>query len=358
MSTIRTTLQEAAEAAPVPPIDEIAFRHRVRAHRRRRRGLAAAALAAAVVVPLVATPVVRHLVADRPARDVPPAGGPAEAGLGPVAFALGGRLHVLDPADPGESRDRGVAVEEPIVVRPDSVLAVGRDSELLVVPLRDGAARPLPGAGPAQWLDGTPDGGVLWVDLDGGVHLRPAAGKTLDVAEPGAAGDRVYDLDGTRWVSGEGSRLTVHTERPGGASTVTVDSPRPVLDADLAGERLAVRTDRGTYVADAATGRLLTGPLGGRVGALSADGRWWVAGGEEEALRVWDTTTGTARAFANIGDVDPVLAVTWQDGHALVVTDSTAGGTTVRTLYACRVASLRCDYLFEDETGSLTLPRG
>ncbi len=367
--TIRVTLSGVADGAQAPPIDELAFERRVRGHRVRRRAKVAGVAAAAVVVPLLAVPFLDDLatdagdgadrtgVADEPTTDA----GPAPGGLGTVAFAVEGTLRIQAPDKYGAGAvDTGVQVSDAIAVRSDGVVVVDRDSHVLLVPLDGGDPTYPVGEEPVQWVDGSDDGSLAWIDLDDGFHLWPSDGEPFVGEVVDDRGQGVYDIDGERWLLGDGDQVTVVDGREDPRFEV-----RNAAAADLAEDTVAVSTDEATLFFDAMSGERRGRTEAGRIGALSPDGRWWVSNptpeetveGLARGAYAWDTWTGKSRKLENLDETGPVVDVAWQGDRALVVVETYAAGTVIRSLYSCSVESMQCTYHYEDETGTLTIVR-
>lgn len=362
---IEDTLHRTAEDVPVPPIDQIALTGRVGRLRNRRRAGLAAAVAAALAVPALAAPLAWDALAGRESRSVEPAlTGPAGA-LGTVAFAIDGILHLQAPSRAGNgSTDTGIRVEEVVAVRDDGVLVVDRQSRALLVPVDGGDPVPLLGDRPIQRVLSAEDGTLFWVDLDEQIHLqRPGTdARVAGELDPDAW---LYDVSPADWLEGQGDR--VHLTH--GSGGVLVEASGPVVAAQAAGDTVAVTVAEGTEFADISAGESTqtgAGEKAGRTGALSDDGRWWVANPTDEetlqgmtrGLWRWDTTTGEGVEFAGFDETGAVVDVAWQDDRALVVVETHAGTSTLHTLYSCSPETLTCDYHYEDETGTLTLPTG
>lgn len=358
---IEDTLHRTAEDVPVPPIDQIAFTGRVGRLRNRRRAGLTAAVAAALAVPALAAPLAWDGLADRDSPTVEPAA-PAGA-LGTVAFGVDGALHLQAPGQAGNgSTDTGIRVEEVVAVRADGVLVVDRQSRALLVPLDGGDPVPLLGDRPIQRVLSAEDGTLVWVDLGEGIHVQRPGADARVAGELGPDG-WLYDVSPAGWLEdqGDGVRLI------DGSGGVLVDASGQVVAAQVAGDTVAVTVAEGTEFADVSVGESIqtrAGEKAGRTGALSDDGRWWVANPTDEeteegmtrGLWRWDTATGEGVEFTGFDETGAVVDVAWQDDRALVVVESYAGTSTLRTLYSCSPEALTCIYHYEDETGTLSLP--
>lgn len=359
---IRDTLQESAGCVDVPRIDEVALARRVRALRGRHRAKLATAVVAAVAVPAVAVPLALNLARDGEAYSPNGVTGvPGGSTLGTVAFALEGTLHLQPPEQyAGGSRDTGIEVQDVITVRQDGVLVTDTDSRVLLVPF-DGGTPTLPlGAQPVQQVSAAADGTVGWQDLAGRVHLRLLGGAgglvESDVPDP-----RLLGAGGRRLLLDEGMSVSLADGR---AKPAFVMGATDVMEAQLGGETAAVTLAGGTVFATV-SGEKRTDVVAGRIGALSSDGRWFVANPNPEetaagmvrGLTAWDTGTGEAREFTGFDDTGYVIDAAWQGDRALVVVSTDADGQEIRSLYSCSVETLTCAYHYEDESGTLKLPR-
>ena len=74
------------------------------------------------------------------------------------------------------------------------------------------------------------------------------------------------------------------------------------------------------------------------------------------AVRHFSGRTGEGREFRGFDTTGAVVDVAWQGDRALGVVSTHTGGQTLHTLYSCAVATLACEYHYEDETGTLRLP--
>ena len=361
---IRETLAGIGDAVEVPPVDEVAFRARVRAARRRRtagRALVAGVAAAAVAsVAFLWAPGAQQGV--DPSRGLAGTSGEADTQPSPLRLALlseGNRLMVLQPGG-GAYRDPQVRIEEVLGRSPGGVVLIDGDSHVVFRPLEKdgaiGAARPLAGGAAVQraWL--AKDGRFLaFVDLGNRLHIRPVDGdRDTETVPLMAAQTSVVATDGTRWVEDEGDRLSLRLPDQSFEIRVMGD-PR---SAELAGDALAVHTDRGIALWD------LTGAeprqfssIDGAVGSLSPDGRAFATGSRGN-LAVEITTDGHVwgtKAIDGLGaDVEP-RAMTWQDDDRFLVLATEAQRRGNHVLFDCSVALGSCEERYDDPTGTLSI---
>ncbi|GAA1156283.1 hypothetical protein [Nocardioides aquiterrae] len=267
---IRSALTEVRDAVDVPPVDEVAFRARIRAERRRQRGGRVLAAGAAAVVVAAAAVGAARLVDTGAGREVPVASPATEVGTvsETVWFVRDGRLTALDPS--GRVHVLGLHAEGVVGYTSERVYAVDAESRVVVLGrVRDdeGSGRdtsypredsPVPGPVQSAALSG--DGRYLaWMDLQDTVT--------------------VYDLKAGQ------VDLRVDVPRSGYVAAVSADG---VLVAENAG-----------LVLHAATGEVAvpTPGVGGSWGAQLAGGRVLVAGPSGESS-VYDVGSGTARRIA------------------------------------------------------------
>ncbi|PUA79000.1 hypothetical protein [Nocardioides currus] len=324
---IRETLTAVRDSVPVPPVDQVAFRARVRGARRRRVavraigvGTAAAVLAAVVTVaPRLVDADGQQVAAQSAAPRIPVAVGgqvrllgddgelTGSGSTGTIVGTVDGDVVTLDAgvlSGPGDSRTSGV------VAAYASSAGVTYQSDDLSITLPDGrtapADDPLVAAGDAGWV--TQHDRVLTVH--------------------GPAGDHVLRL------GSDGSRSQPGTVEVGGA-IVAVTADGTVGLYDVSGARRA-------------------GFLGGVTGAISPDGATYAyaANAEERAagmrpgLVLHDVATGTTRGVSLGQDA---VDLAWHDGRLLVLTEE---GTS-RTLWECDV--LACRSLVTAADGDLSL---
>ena len=279
---LRETLHEIHRAVEAPPVDEVAFRARVRAERRRHVGGRALLAGAAAAVLAAGGTVATHLL-DRPSgTEVPVAeGGPVATGAAPdtVWFVRDGQLTSLDRS--GTIHQPGLRSEGVIGWTSERVYAIGGDSHVVVLGRdtdHEGQGRDLaypreesPVAGPVQSVALSADGRYLaWMDL----------GHTVTVFDVKA--DRVQfrvDVPRSSYVSAVSAEGVLVSEN--------VDL---VLHTPTGGET-AVPTQEG----------------GDSWGAQLAMGRVAVAGPSGET-NVYDLRSGTAERTAVLPGASPTLA--------------------------------------------------
>ncbi|HEU5039100.1 MAG TPA: hypothetical protein VFT70_18985 [Nocardioides sp.] len=301
---IRAALTEVRAAVEVPPVDDVAFRARVRTERRRQRGGRVLTASAAAVVLAAGAVGVAQLVGAETGRDVPVASGrTAEAGAvaETVWFVRDGRLTALDPS--GQVHDLGLPSEGVVGYTAERVYAVDAESHVVVRgrqqdPDRPGrdtayppAESPVPGAVQSVALSG--DGRYLaWMDL----------GHTVTV----------YDLEA------EGVDFRVDVPRNSYVAAVSADGVLVSEDVDLVlhtatGEELAVPTQE----------------AGDNWGAQAGGGRVLVAGPTGESS-VYDLQTGVARRIAVVGGGSGALA---QDGTTVATIETAPDDSAVVNLW-------------------------
>ncbi len=359
---IRETLAGIGDAVEVPPVDEVAFRSRVRAARRRRtagRALVAGAAAAAVAsVALVWAPGSPQGV--DPSRM---AGGSGEVDAQPSPVRLAvlaerSRLMVLQPGG-GAYRDPQVRIEEVLGRSPGGVVLLDGESHVVFRPLEKdgaiGAAEPLAGGQAVQraWLDKT--GRFLaFVDLANRLHLRPVDGdrdtETVPLLEQQTS---LVATDGTRWVEDEGDRLSLRLPDQSFEVRVKGD-PR---SAELAGQVLAVHTSNGIELWDVSGRPRQFSELGGdEVGSLAPDGSSYAvsSGRDLDVLTTSDGTTWSTVPIDLSQDLTPV-AMHWQDGDRFLVVATSRVRTGNHVLLDCSVEKRSCEERYDDPTGTLAV---
>jgi hypothetical protein len=352
---IRETLTDVGLAVEVPPVDDVAFRARVRSERRRRttgRVLVASVAAAALVTGAGA---LLGLGGDQD-RAVSPTnpGGTSTAGQLPetVWFVRDGRLTALDPS--GGLHPLDIDVEGVVGWTAEHVYAVDTDSHLVVVeawlaadggfhhqreePPVDTAVESVALSGDGRFVAWNADGKVTLRDNLGGQENTFAAGPNTYVAAVGADGVLVSEDGDLVLRSGQ---QTVHVPTVDGGygwAAQLANGFVLVPDRDGRSRLYDVRPGRAELVATVdGAGEL--GPYGERVATLPQDPD---TGGE---LGVWD---GTVRPVTGLdGSAD---AVRWADETTLLV--SAHLGTT-SALYACDI-DLRCGRLPVEGDISLT----
>jgi hypothetical protein len=364
---IRETLTEIAHAVEVPGVDEVAFRSRVRSEQRRRTAgrMLVAGVAAAAVVSATAMATLEFGEGSHDGSRVADSG-PSEPGIRPapqqpVAVALRGKLEVIGLTD-GATFGSDVRVQEILAQTALGVVVVDDESRVLLVPVaRDGQLgrpRSVIGDEPVQRARVAKNGlTIAWVDLEDGFHLRELGADTdTFTGELLSSGSLLLAVDGTRWVEELDDRLVVRD--PKGTHEVVSDFPG--MDAELAGQTLAVHTDDGAEFFESwdATPRL--GSLGGSTGALSPEGGRYVAApdqqqldqGASRQLSLIDTFAGTTQALPGFGQ-GTVLDLVWEnDDRVLVLTTSPTRPDT-RVLWDCSTSRLECTQRFDDPSGTL-----
>jgi hypothetical protein len=280
---LREILRDIHQAVEAPPVDEVAFRARVRAERRRHLGGRAVLAGAVAAVLATGGTVVTHLL-DRPGDggEVPVAeGGPAATGTVPdtVWFVRDGRLTSLDRS--GEIHQPGLRSEGVIGWTAERVYALDADSHVVVLGREtdhEGLGHdtaypreesPVPGA--VQSVALSADGRYLaWMDLQ----------HTVTVFDVNA--DRVQfrvDVPRSSYVSAVGAEGVLVSE-----------------DVDL-----VLHTPSGGET------QVPTQEAGDNWGAQLAMGRVLVAG-PTGSTSVYDLRSGTAERTAVLPGASPTLA--------------------------------------------------
>ena len=365
---IRDALTQVQHAVPVPPVDEVAFRARVRGERRRRTTRRVLAGGAGLVA--AAAVVAAGMLEDTgssPGRHVapPPADRPSATREGLAVVRLEGRLQVLQPGNGSYAGDLRIRQVVGRSAAGDAVVIDG-DAHLWRVPLADdgepGDPVPLADGRPVvnAWLDeaGTT---LAFVDRGNTLHLRPL-GSDRDTENVQLL-EQQTDLvatDGTSWIEDEGDRLSLR--HPDDSSEVDVDGD-PV-SADLTRDVLAVRTTQGTELwdvrqtlPDRVTPPRRVARLDGGVGSLAPDGRAYAAAGAG-GLAVMDSDDGVTWSTRPVDlddDLTP-LAIHWQDADRFLVLATSAARAGNHVLLDCSVALGRCDERYDDPTGTLEIP--
>ena len=279
---IREALTEVQHAVEIPPVDQLAFRARVRAERRRHVASRAVLAGAAAAVLAAGAVSVAHLVDGGHGRDVPVASGAPESGGRVVSetvwFVRNGRLTALDPS--GEVHDLGLRSEGVIGWTSEQVYALDDESHVVVLGretddegLGKDTAYPRedsPVAGAVQSVALSGDGRYLaWMDLDDTVT--------------------VYDLKAER------VDFRVEVPRRSYVAAVSADGVLVSEDVDL----VLHTASRETAVP--------TQEAGDNWGAQLAMGRVLVSGPSGES-NLYDLQTGTAQRIAVLPGDRAVLA--------------------------------------------------
>jgi hypothetical protein len=367
VTEIRRALTEVRDAAPVPPVDRLAFERRVRAERRRRTtGRSLVAAAAAVVVGSAGLWAVQSQ--DRAPSSLQPAAvDPTPTMPGLAVVALEGELTVIDRAGDGGYAP-GIVVEQ-VLGRVAGGVAIVRQSSpgsrVVVVPMKpDGelvrdTTRWTEYGGPVvtqAWLsaDGTT---ITTQDVDGTVHLRDVGTTDDTVVAHLASGSQAAGADAGRWVErvGDGT-LRLHTADAAHDLDVA-GSSAAVGRVEIAGGAVAVHTDGGVQLFSAEDGSRLAVDSGDAVGALSRDGRLYAAAASGTAS-VTELGSGAVIHLRGLdgAPVDASVAVRWQDEDRFLVVGTDAVHTGNRILWDCSYALARCTERYDDPTGTLQLP--
>ena len=359
------TLSAVHDAVPVPPVDEVAFRARVREARRRRtatRTLTAAAAVAAIAtgVGLVAPWSGTDPSADPagPAgvdRSADPAAVPAEA----FAYVLDGSVVTLTAS--GETVDTGIEAEEVLGVDDDQVVAIADESRVLVFPV-DADGQLGPGRAvvdePVQRAVLSKDHRrIAWVGLDDTLRLGDLGSSAVDITMPLLAEQTgLVAVDGNHWIEDEGDRLSLRYPNQS-FEVVPVANPD---SAELAGPVLAVQGAEGVELFDATDGSpRVTGGTGGAVGALAPDGSTYVTGttdadvdrGMTPGLELLDAEDGSVRTVQG-PDFAFVLDVSWTGSTFWALVSRSAG----EALLECSAQTATCEVRVTVSPDAISLP--
>ena len=352
---IRETLTDVGLAVEIPPVDDIAFRARVRSERRRRttgRVLVASVAAAALVTGAGALLDLRG-DQDRAVSPSNPSGTALGGQLpGTVWFVRDGRLTALDPA--GGLHPLDIAVEGVVGWTAEHVYAVDTSSHLVVVehwlaadgafhhqreePPVDRAVESVAMSGDGRFVAWLTDGKVTVRDNLGGEDRTFAAGPNTYVAAVSADGVLLSE-DGDLVLRSGQHAVRVPTVDGGyGWAAQVANGFVLVPDRDGRSRLYDIRPGRAELIATV-DGMGELGPYGERVAALPQDPD---TGGE---LGVWDGTMRRVTGLDATAD-----AVRWADETTLLVSTHQAATSA---LYACDI-DLRCGRLPVEGDISLT----
>ena len=352
---IREALAQVQQAVSVPPVDEVAFRARVRTERRRRHtGRTLAVTAAAVVAVVAGTSVVSGLRGGNPPPGPAPRPGPAASAPAAtipldrtVYFGLDGELTALAPS--GHTYDVGVATESVVGSTRDRVYTVDGEQHLVARAVERGRggrltfrALPSPVAGVVTNVVMSADGRYL-AARDAGGSVRA---YDLDSGEVTAtlSGQNTYAaaVDGSGLLLSEDGGLvfrSTHRSLP-----IPTSGEAYWWVSSLAQGRVVAMDARDraqVYDVTGGSARLLASlpgagvpaPTGASVATLSPGGP-----GGQNTVRLWDGATDGA--FSGL-DGDPVQ-IRWADGRVLLVVTQ---GSRGQTLWACVTDDRACTRL-------------
>ncbi len=360
------TLAAVHDAVPVPPIDDLAFRARVREARRRRTAVRAVTAAATVAAVGAGVGLLAPWPGSGPSTD--PAG-PAgvDRSADPAAVVPGERFaYVLDGSvvtlgTSGETVDTGIEAEEVLGVDDDQVVAIADESRVLVFPV-DADGQLGPGRAvvdePVQRAVLSKDHRrIAWVGLDDTLRLGDLGSSAVDITMPLLAEQTgLVAVDGNHWIEDEGDRLSLRYPNQS-FEVVPVANPD---SAELAGPVLAVQGAEGVELFDATDGSpRVTGGTGGAVGALAPDGSTYVTGttdadvdrGMTPGLELLDAEDGSVRTVQG-PDFAFVLDVSWTGSTFWALVSRDAG----EALLECSAQTATCEARVTVSPGALTLP--
>jgi hypothetical protein len=354
---IRSALTEIRDAVEVPPVDEVAFRSRVRTERRWHRGVRVLAAGAAAVAVAAAAVGVTPLLDAGVGRELPAASGPTTAGRTvseTVWFVRDGRLTALDPS--GQVHDTGLRSEGVVGYTSERVYALDAESRVLVLGREhddEGLGRdtayppedsPVPGAVQSVALSG--DGRYLaWMDLQGTVTVYDLKGHRVGfrVDVPRSSYVAAVGADGV--LVSENVDLVLHTAT--GEVAVPTQEAGDNWGAQLAGGRVVVAGPSGgssVYDVRSGTARRIAALAGGSA-ALAPDGATAAtietAPDDSAVVHLWDGS-GT-QSLRGLDGVPEQLR--FADEGTLLV--QTRGGSSA--LWACSV---------DGACGALPVPDG
>lgn len=347
---IRQTLQDVHQAVEVPPVDEVAFRARVRSERRRRTGSRTLLTAAAAAV-LVGGVLAADQLVDRPGPDVPVADGATHPGSVPQTawFVRDGRLTSLTPS--GQVHRTDLRTEDVLGWSGDLVYATGRESRVVVLDTR-GDRQPGPVQGPVQSAAVSADGRYLaWMDLAHTVTVRDLqTGRTAFTVDV-ARNSYVADVSDAGVLVADNVDLVLHTP-VGGEVAVPTQEAGDNWGARLAGDRVAVSGPDGrSRVYDmGAGGAEPAGSLPGSSVALAPDGAVvaTIQPADDDASA--DVLVRDDRGEAGGGSAQPLRGLQgWPQQLRFVGADTllvvTDGSTDQADLWACSASALSCGRL-------------
>ncbi len=359
---ITETLTEIRDAVEVPTVDQVAFQRLV-VRERRRRTTGRVLLASAAVVALTAGVGLAVQLDNR--NDTAPAGQPEQSRAAfvpmkePIPYLRDHMLQIRLPD--GTTADTGEQLEEILGLTGQGVIAVGKDSELLLLPLRDdgqtGPVTPLiEGPVDRAWLskDRTT---IAWTDPADVVHVRELGADEDYWSGPISSPEReLLAVDGDHWVEGDQDRLALRYVDV----ALDVQPVDGVSVVELAGSTLAVGGPEGVEMFSAVDGSpTWPGGVGGGEGALSPDGSAYAAGyvqssveqGASQIFEVIDAGDGTSEAITLV-DYDGVLDLSWTGTNFLALVTHNGKNSVLE----CSAEALACEELIRPTTDPLLLP--
>lgn len=360
---IREALTEVQHAVDVPPVDQVAFRARVRAERRRHLAgktlLAGAAAAVVAVGGVTVAQVVDGGTHHVSPREVPAASGLPEDGGRVVSetvwFVRDGRLTALDPS--GELHDLGLRSEGVIGWNTEQVFALDDESHVVVLgretdheglgkdtayPREDS---PVPGA--VQSAAFSADGRYLaWLDLQGTATVYDLKAERIDLRVDVPHNSHVAAVSAEGVLVSENVDLVLHTAT--GETAVPTQEAGDNWGAQLAMGRVLVSGPSGEsnlYDLQTGTAQRIAVLPGGSAAlapyALSA-ATIETAPDDSAVVNLWDGRT--SRPVRGLDGVPEQIR--FADETTLLV--QTRGGSSA--LWSCSVADLTC--------GALPVPDG
>lgn len=359
---ITNTLHETAEAVEVPAIDQIAFRQRVRAARRRRvAAQATVAVAASVALAAGVGVVGQWRASDEPGYTNNPG---ERASFEPmqtlVPFVADGNLMVIPPNGKPVSTD--LEIEDIVGRVSDGVIVVGDESRVLHVPLdaegkMNGPADPILGNDPVQQAVLSKDGSTIgWRDLANRLHLRRLAEPREFHAEPLTPTAKLVSVAADSWVilPSQGERLQLATVD----GSVELRSQAESSEGEIAGGTFAAESHKRVEFFAAPGGLpVATGMVGGDVGALSPDGSTYAVAtihedqvsGVSTEFAIVDVETGKRTAIPAPDGLHLTYQVVWNGTNFLV----SGGDGKHERIFECSAQARACRVLHTGPRGDL-----
>ncbi|GAA2136722.1 hypothetical protein GCM10009844_03170 [Nocardioides koreensis] len=344
----------------IPPVDQVAFRARVRAERRRHFGGRVLLAGAAAVVLAVGAVGATHLVDAGDGRDVPVASGAApEVRSVPetVWFVRDGHLTALDPS--GTVHELGLRSEGVIGYTSERVFALDEESHVVALGREhdhEGLGRDTgypkedsPVVGAVQSVAMSAEGRYLaWLDLQGTVTVFDLVADRVDFRVEVPRSSYVAAVSGEGVLVSENVDLVLHTAD--GESAVPTQEAGDNWGAQLAQGKVLVAGPSGeSHLYDLRSGAAhRTAVLPGGDGALApyayAAATIETAPDDSAVVNVWD-----GKATHPLRGLDGVPEqIRFTNDEPLTLLVQTRGGSSA--LWSCSTADLTC--------GALPVPDG
>jgi hypothetical protein len=199
---------------------------------------------------------------------------------------------------------------------------------------------------------------LTFVDAEGTVHVRDTA-HDYDVATASGIDGELLAGDGLEWLVLKDGEVTVD----GPDDPVILDAGEEAIGAQMGGTIVAVQTIGGASFFELGSGDRLQLDLGGAVGGLSSDGRWYAtapsttqrSNGMSPTLDLVDTRSGEMHSVRGFDSSLQVLSVWWQGDNRFLVLARAGSGD--RVLWSCYESRDECFEGFLDTTRTLELPQ-